>query len=73
MISGLLFTLPVHWKMPDKINISVAYFNKKLNNKSVSFVKMQRKIEFFACFVVSDLTKVFTGKLIHLSLRRYHE
>ncbi len=64
---------PVHWKMLGKINTSIKYFNKKLNNKSISFNdEMQRKTEFFACFVVSELKK-FTGKLIHLSLRRYNE
>ena len=65
---------PVHWKMLGKINTSIEYFNKKLNNKSISFnYDMQRKTEFFACFVVSELKKNFTGKLIHLSLRRYNE
>ena len=51
---------PVHWKMLGKINTSIEYFNKKLNNKSISFnYDMQRKTEFFACFVVSELKKIY--------------
>ncbi len=51
---------PVHWKMLGKINTTIEYFNKKLNNKSISFnYDMQRKTEFFACFVVSELKKIY--------------